>query len=302
MKNLIGKLTIATGIVLSAAVISDSAKAASSPPATPNSFQVTVEAPGVQQSTLFTNPNAYGATGVFVNNFDSASIGYSSNSYSFGGKPAISTSPISTSQIGISQISTSQIGSYSNVDIVQADQYGGAGGTGNYFTVQPGKDGTSSDPQKSKSTLTLNTPERYFGLWWSAGDAYNEMDFYSGNTLLQKFTTTDVIDFINQQSNAKDYYSNPNSKFQGQNQNEPYAFLNFFADPKNTNVTFNKIEFINNSTGTGFESDNHTVASSYKTTSGKIVSRVPEPNAALGLAMIAGIGMLSQRRKISQKA
>ena len=107
MKNLIGKLTIAAGIVLSAAVISDSAKAASSPPATPNSFQVTVEAPGVQQSTLFTNPNAYGATGVFVTNFDSASIGYSSNSYAFGGKPAISTSPISTSQIG----------SYSNVDI-----------------------------------------------------------------------------------------------------------------------------------------------------------------------------------------
>ncbi len=282
MKNLIGKLTIAAGVVLSAAVISDSAKAASSQPVTPavsqpvttNSFQVTVEAPRVQQSTLFTTPDAYGATGVVVNNFDTASTGYSGKSYQ------------------------SSIGKYSSVDIVQADKYGGAGGTGNYLTVQPGKDGT---PSGYTTTLTLNTPERYFGLWWSAGDANNEMDFYSGNTLLQKFTTADVTNFISKQSNAQDYKGNPNQKFQGQDSTEPFAFLNFFADPNNTSLTFDKIVFINNSSGTGFESDNHTVASSYKTTSGTVISRVPEPNAALGLAMIAGIGMLSQRRRIFQQ-
>ena len=285
MKTLIGKLTIAVGVVLSAAVISDSAKAADSQSVTPNSFLVTVEAPGVQQSTLATNPNAYGATGVVVNNFDSKSLstGYNQNGFVFADN-------------------SQKIGSYDQGVIAAANQYGGAGGTGNYFTVQPGSYGTSSNPQLSESTLTLNTPERYFGLDWSAGDAYNELDFYSGNTLLQKFTTADVINFIGKQSNAQAYYSNPNQQFKGQDSTEPFAFLNFFADPNNTSVTFNKIVFINNSTGTGFESDNHTVASSYKTTSGTVISRVPEPSAALGLAMIAGIGMLSQRRKICQKA
>ncbi len=273
MKSLLTKLTISAGVVLSAATVSHPAMAAS--------FEVTLEAPGVQQSTLSTNPNAYGAKNVVVDNFNSDQTGYNTTSLAFAGN--------------------SQIGSYNQGVIAAASQYGGAGGTGNYLTVQPGLFGTSSDIQKSTTTLTLNTPQRYFGLDWSAGDKYNELDFYSGTQLLEKFTTADVIDFIGKQSNAKDYYSNPNQQFQGQDSSEPFAFLNFFADPNNTSVTFDKIQFINNSSSTGFESDNHTVASDYVTISGKNIS-VPEPSAALGVLMIAGFGIFSQRRRISQKA
>ncbi|MBR8840204.1 MAG: PEP-CTERM sorting domain-containing protein [Stigonema ocellatum SAG 48.90 = DSM 106950] len=280
MKSFLSKSTITAGIVLSAAIVSNPAMAAS--------FVVTAEAPGVQQSNLFTNPNAYGAKNVYEETFDSKSTGYNTTASAFG-DPA------------------QNIGSYDQSVIVNANQYGGANGTGNYLTVQPSSFGTSQDSTKSETTLTLNSSQRYFGLWWSAGDPNNEMDFLSGGKVVEKFTTADVINFISQQPNSNSYYGNPNSAIDPttgkrvQNSGEPYAFLNFFADPNDQSVTFDQVVFINNSTDTGFESDNHTVVSSYTNISGKNIA-APEPSAALGLGIIAGIGMLSQRKKIVSKA
>jgi hypothetical protein len=272
MKKFLTKSAIAAGVVLSAAIASRPAMASSL-------FQVTIEDPNTQQSTLYTNPNAYGATGVYEETFDSQKTGYNQNGMAFDGN--------------------SNIGTYNQTDIVGANLYGGAGGTGNYITVQPGKDGTPSGYQ---TTLTLANPERYFGIDWTAGDAYNELDFYSGNTLLQKFTTADVINYLKAQpSGETPYQGNPNNR--SLDTSEPFAFLNFFADPNNSNVTFNKVVFINNSSGTGFESDNHTIAASYTSTSGKtIISSTPEPSVAMGLGIIAGIGMLLQNRRLLKKA
>jgi hypothetical protein len=50
-----------------------------------------------------------------------------------------------------------------------------------------------------------------------AGD-WNRSDFYSGNRLLERFKTADIINFINASPNKKAYYGNPNN---GQNKGEP---------------------------------------------------------------------------------
>ncbi|MDF5724386.1 MAG: PEP-CTERM sorting domain-containing protein [Rhizonema sp. PD37] len=262
MKRSLTKSTIAASLVLSAAIVSQPAMAAPK-------FKVTIEAPGVQQSKL-TNSSS-GATGVFVNNFDSETTGYKSNGLAFAGD--------------------SKIGIYDKGDIVAANQYGGAGGTGKFLVVQPGQSGAPAT--YTQSTLTLTNPQRYFGVWWSAGDKNNELDFFSGNQLLEKFTTADVIKLVN---NNKSYYGNPNPKFKGQDSGEPFVFVNFFADPTDTKVTFNKVAFINKLANplTGFETDNQTIARSYQP--------VPEPSALLGLGLVAGIGVFSQKRRILKQA
>ena len=62
--------------------------------------------------------------------------------------------------------------------VSSADNFGGAGGKGNYMTVD-----NSKNDAVNPTTLTLTAPQRYFGFWWSAGDAKDVISFYSGNTL-----------------------------------------------------------------------------------------------------------------------
>jgi hypothetical protein len=105
-----------------------------------NQFYVTIEPPGAesQQSQLAVNGPAYGAAGVFVENFDELTTGLHQKGFSFDGNRSV--------------------GSYSPGLIVQADQFGGAGGTGNYFTVN-----TSLGSPES-TILRFVNPQRYFGL------------------------------------------------------------------------------------------------------------------------------------------
>jgi hypothetical protein len=233
-------------------------------------FVVTIEKPGVQQSSLFLDPSKFHATGVYQDDFNSNSAGIY-NHLSFDG--------------------SSKLGSYDQTLIQNANLFGGAGGTGSFFDVNTNLGGPSS------TTLTLKQPERYFGLWWSAGDPNNVLKFYSGNTLIATFHSSDVTNFIKSEQPAlqNQYKGNPNSQFLGQDGSEYFAYLNFFADPKNSNVTFNKIVF-SNSGGSGFESDNHTIAATYCGISG---TPVPEPStvAMMGVGAVALIGMMAIRSR-----
>jgi len=187
-------------------------------------FVVTVEAPAVQQSSLSTNAAAFGASNVVVEPFDELKAGFISKPVPFA--------------------ANTTLGSYDHLLVRSADAFGGARGTGTYMTVN-----TNINKGSTPTTLTLATPQRYFGLWWSAGDPNNLLSFYSGTTLLETFRTSDVVNFINAQPNKNAYYGNPNN---GQNKGEPYAFLNFYADPSNPSLTFNRIVF-SNVGSSGFE-------------------------------------------------
>jgi hypothetical protein len=211
-------------------------------------FTVTLESPGIdnQVSPLVVNGQAYGANGVIQQTFDALSKGTNT------------------------KVSLGSVGAYSQINVVKADVFGGAGGTGNYVSIRT-----------SPVTITFTAPQRYFGMWWSAGDPNNVLQFYSGNTLVQTFTTKDVLTFINNlpASQRSLYFGNPNTHFQGGNSGEPYAFLNFFADPSNETVTFNTIELYQASSGGAFESDNHTIAAGYTSITGMEID--PEPIAPI---------------------
>lgn len=170
------------------------------------------ESPGQENSTL---PN----TQVF--NFNSLSTGVNNN------------------------VNWSGVGSFDQLYIKSADQYGGA-------TDPTHPNGTNYSVQGvgtpvSQTTLSLTNNSGYFGMWWSAGDPANVLDFYNGNTLVAQFTTASLL---GQLSTA--YDGNPRNT--SLDSKEPFAFINFYGD---ANTTWNKI-VLTNSGSSGFESDNYT--------------------------------------------
>lgn len=269
MKSLLVKSAIASGVVLSLAAINRPAMAAS--------FIVSIEDAKVQQANLNNLVNAN------VQTFDGLATGYNAAGFAWNNE-------------------TTNVGSYQNTLIFNADQYGGAGGTKQYFDV----DASRSKNGQTVSTLKFTEAQSYFGLWWSAGDSTNAMKFYSNGNLVQTMTTADVKNYISKLANKSDYYGNPNSAFAGKNTGEPYAFINFYYD----GGTFDEIQFTNlkpdgTLSGTGFESDNHTVATGYKTVTGNIVTVVPESSSLFGVLAIGLVGassFLTRRVKKSSVA
>jgi len=153
----------------------------------------------------------------------------------------------------------------------------------NYFDVDHQTSGYSND---LSSTLTLNSPAAYLGLWWSAGDPYNQLTFYSQGQVVGSFSTATVQSYLNKITNSASqaYYGNPNN---GDDKGEPFAFLNFYA-PKGQ--SFDTIVLSDNG-GTGFESDNFTVAGSYTRVVGSQL-QVPESSNVFGMLIIAGLCLL----------
>jgi hypothetical protein len=185
-------------------------------------------------------------------------------------------------------------GTYTGVQVLAADQYGGAGGGGQY-AVTFNEAGYSLDLSTS-----LPGGVSYFGFWLSALDGGNQVSFYQGGNLLFTFTAALARDFINGLPNASSYYCNPTSNFANQNCGEPYAFLNFYA---RGTTSFERIVFAQVPAGGGYESDNHTVGR-WNRISGTVInvpgSTVPEP--ALWALLVTGFGFtgsaLRRRRQV----
>jgi len=216
---------------------------------------VTAEAPGVQSSQV---------SGVITENFDS---------FAPGAYPA-----------GVA----GAVGTYGpEVSIQPADVFGGAGGVGNYFTPSP-------LATTATSTLTLPGAEAYFGLWWSAADASNTLEFFSGGTLLGTFDPTTTLAAL-----GAGYFGNPTPTFLGGNAGEKYVYLNFIGT---TGTTFDEIRF----TSALFESDNHSTRAAALTEPfpGTIIvggiTAVPEPSTwlllATGLGGLLGYGWRRRQR------
>ncbi len=226
---------------------------------------VTIEQAGQQTaSSSITNQQ--------VQTFDSINTG----SYS---KPLVTTVGTGANQFTATYSSNTEDPFF----ILGADSYGGAGGTGHYIVA--GINGTTS------LSLKLSVAQSYFGLWWSAGDIKNALAFYSGNTLMQSFSTNS--DFFKNLTDA--YYGNPNHSHGSVDGGEPFAFINFFGT---RGTTFDKIVFSNDHS-TGFESDNHTFSVDPQTITGTTLLSVstPEPTTLASATVAALITGLWLRRK-----
>lgn len=183
-------------------------------------------------------------------------------------------------------------GVYKNVQVNTNDQYGGAGGTGQYAV---------SFKSQGAYALDLSTTQpkgvTYFGFWLSALDKNNNVSFFQGKKQLFTFSAADAKAFIDGLPKSSSYYGNPNTAYQGKNTGEPYAFLNFYAKP---GTSFDKVVF-SQSGGGGYESDNHTVGV-WNKMSGTIIPApgiVPEPqNWAMLIAGFSLVGVSLRRRSL----
>jgi hypothetical protein len=140
--------------------------------------------------------------------------------------------------------------------------------------------------------------QKYFGLWWSAGDTNNKLEFLdANNNVVGSFLSSDITSAILRlpASTQASYRGNPTQNPR-QNTGEYYAYLNFFATD---NTAFRKVVFTN-LTSTGFETDNHAVATSYNNIRGQSVA-VPEPLTILGAATAAAFGVSFKRRSAKAK-
>jgi hypothetical protein len=180
---------------------------------------------------------------------------------------------------------TTAIGTITSSDLVilNADQYGGAGGTGKYIAVGSESGGLSM-------TLTLNSPETYFGFWWSAADAQNQVEFLSNGLVVATMSSASALSGL-----SSSYQGNPNS---GADSNEKFAYLNFIAT---NGSSFDQVIFSNINASTGFESDNWSVSSTPLTSfPGTVinggVTAVPEPSS-LALAAVGILGALAIGRR-----
>ncbi len=204
-------------------------------------FTTTIEAPGVQTSQVL---------GVTTENF---------NSFGTGNYTTLVTAVGTLTSPGMA--------------IVPANTFGGAGNVGNYFAI-------GAQSGQLTATLALNAPASYFGLWVSAIDMNNSMQFFSGVTLVGTFD-----------ANTSPFNSLPNT-YSGVNNNniDKFVYVNFTGT---SGTTFDKIVFNNAILGSGFESDNWSVRSSPTT------NAVPEPTTmTLGLiGTLMGAGIARLRRK-----
>lgn len=228
---------------------------------------VTYEAPGVQSSQV-------GGT-LVTENFDSFTVG------DYG---TLATA------VGTFELVPGQ-----GVSIDAANQFGGAGGVGNFLAV-----GVQSTTNAATLNLALGTPQSYFGFWWSAADPQNQISFYSGGSLLATFNPTTALGALSDAA----FFGNPNANFLGQNSSEKYAYLNFFGTD---GTTFDQIVFANNNLGSGFEIDNISIrAAAVIDPPGEEipggVTPVPEPTTLASAGMAILIGLAYSRRRLRDAA
>ena len=250
-------------------------------------LRVTRELAGVQQSQVTAAP-------ILVNTFDAAP--------SRNGNTPVSISPVDLGGGFTSMTSTGYqaggntvagatgvaTGTYtatgSGFAVTGADQYGGAGNTGKYFYT-----GAFNGTDRS-ATLQLSQTAYYFGLYWSAVDVTNRIEFYKGSTLVDVLEAGRLISNL-----SAAYDGNPNT---GANTGEKYAFVNIYSDDKTAAGGFDRVVFNNPAGATGNESDNHTI--SFSTAVPTILrpdeTLVPVPEPA-GLLAAAG-GLLALGRRV----
>lgn len=242
--------------------------------------------------------------------------------------PGVQSNPLSGGGYRVANFNTTPVGDYDILNVNQfgtydtagtvngmrvqnADQYGGVNGS-RYMTFG------AQNGSAASIALTLSTPRSYFGFWWSAGDANNGLTFVDVNGYVARFSAADIVSVLSPASgtatalngtvyNNSSYYGNPNPP-SGRNTGEPYAFVMFFF----TDTQVSRIIFDNSgSTGTGFESDNHTVRTTLPNVyqpsvwvktmemgAGVPESENPEPGTMISVAgALLALGLFHRRRR-----
>ena len=141
-------------------------------------------------------------------------------------------------------------------EVATGTQYGGAGGSG-YFSMTHGT-----------VTIDVTGPANYFGLWASAIDPNNAIEFWRGGVKIDHISPLAM-------GLQGSYLGNPNKTFLGKDRNQAFAYINYHVFGG-----FDQVRLIQG-LGGAFESDNNTI------------SLIPEPES--WLLLIAGFGLVGTR-------
>jgi len=158
--------------------------------------------------------------------------------------------------------------------ISAANQFGGAGGNTPYLSVV----------NVQTITLALPAPQIYFGMWWSAADLGNIVDFYSGPTLVGTFVPAGTFAAL-----GNSYKGNPNPEFPPGDPTEKFAYLNFSGIG---GTAFDRVVFRNTDSSTAFEMDDLSL----------LAAPVPEPSSLFvsgGMAVLVAVSALRRRRVLT---
>ena len=228
---------------------------------------------------------------------EAAGLQHTTATFSTGGVETFDGVPLSGSENFLTDFGTAGriLGQYDSVAVINADQYGGAEGAGQYAVT------FSSSGYSLDLSTTIRGGVNYFGYWLSALDSGNTVSFYSDGKLLFTFNPQDVIAAVNANATPAQYYGNPNAPYSHANSSEPYIFLNFFNDTGH----FDRVVFAENPQRGGYESDNHTVGhfltkgtgTSFPLSGGFPVAGVPEPGSWMMLLAGFGIVGVAARRR-----
>jgi hypothetical protein len=207
---------------------------------------------------------------------------------------------VSGSQTEYTNVVWDGVGTFDRLLVHKADRYGGAvdeeNPNGSNYAVQGL--GTAGS-----TTLTFTTPNAYFGLWWSAGDASNILSFYDENGVLVAQFSTDTL--LNKIAGDASYKGNPRTETRSENRGESYAFINFFGVEGTTWSTV----VLSNGANSGFEADNYTTRETawsleedgplpgyvLAVVDGTVVTPVPETSSLLLAA--AALPLVLRRRR-----
>jgi hypothetical protein len=214
----------------------------------------TYENPGVQSTTV---------AGVTTETFDARPLGALSGSI-LGGAGSLSSG-------GAVVPPTSSGGAY------------GGAGTGTPASITRFYAVGAQSGNAGPVTLTFPSPEKYFGMFWMAGDPNNTLSFYNGASLLGSYTVATILAGL-----PAAYSGNPNN---GLDASEKFVYLDFTATGTDsiTSVIFGN----GGSTGSGFEMDNFSVTPEPITPPG---NSVPDSGSSL-LMLGAAFGMILSVRR-----
>ena len=188
--------------------------------------------------------------------------------------PGVTTETFDSLSTGAVTTYTDSIGTFTGGSIHAADIFGAAGGTGNYYVIGS-QSGTLS------ATLTLTTPEDYFGMWWSAGDSGNHLEFYDGATLIGSYDVGNALSGL-----PSGYNGNPNN---GGDSGEPFAYLDLTTSGA-TQIT--SIVFTNLDLSSGFEMDNFSVLPTQITPPGNPIGGNAPDSTNTGLLLMVVVSAL----------